>query len=77
MNALACMIGSFWDSSIGKKILVALTGIALLLFLSGHLAGNLLLFMGKDAINEYALWLHELVCVLWPKRPPSKDRCKS
>ncbi|MBJ75419.1 MAG: hypothetical protein CMJ98_00205 [Planctomycetes bacterium] len=70
MNALACMIGSFWDSSIGKKILVALTGIALLLFLSGHLAGNLLLFMGKDAINEYALWLHELAhgAAIWVAR---------
>ena len=58
MNALTRAIFSFWDSSIGKKILVAGTGIALLLFLPGHLIGNLLLFAGKDAINEYALWLH-------------------
>ena len=58
MNALTRAVLSFWDSSIGKKILVAGTGIALLLFLPGHLIGNLLLFAGKDAINEYALWLH-------------------
>ena len=57
MNALTRAVLSFWDSSIGKKILVAGTGIALLLFLPGHLIGNLLLFAGKDAINEYALWL--------------------
>ena len=60
MNALTRAILSFWDSSIGKKILVAVTGIALLLFLPGHMIGNLLLFAGKDAINEYALWLHNL-----------------
>ena len=60
MNALTRAILSFWDSSIGKKILVAGTGIALLLFLPGHMSGNLLLFAGKDAINEYALWLHNL-----------------
>lgn len=60
MKALTRTIGAFWNSSIGKKILVALTGIALLLFLPSHLIGNLLVFAGKDAINEYALWLHEL-----------------
>ncbi len=60
MMPLARTIKSFWDSSIGKKILVALTGIIMLLFLPAHLAGNLLLFMGEDAVNEYALWLHEL-----------------
>ena len=60
MNALTRAVLSFWESSIGKKILVAGTGIALLLFLPGHLIGNLLLFAGKDAINEYALWLHNL-----------------
>ena len=60
MNALTRAVLSFWDSSIGKKILVAGTGIALLLFLPGHMIGNLLLFAGKDAINEYALWLHNL-----------------
>ena len=60
MNALSRSVASFWNSSIGKKILVALTGIILLLFLPGHLIGNLLLFAGKNAINEYALWLHDL-----------------
>ena len=70
MKALARTVGSFWHSSIGKKILVALTGVALLLFLPGHLIGNLLLFAGKDAINEYALWLHELGhgAVIWVAR---------
>lgn len=60
MKVFTRTIASFWNSSIGKKILVALTGIVLLLFLPGHLAGNLLVFAGPDAMNGYAIWLHEL-----------------
>lgn len=60
MKALTRTICSFWQSTIGKKILVALTGIIFLLFLVGHLAGNLLVFLGPDAINEYGVFLHDL-----------------
>jgi succinate dehydrogenase / fumarate reductase cytochrome b subunit len=48
----------FWDSSIGKKIIVAVTGAGLVLFLAGHLSGNLLMYLGPDAFNEYAEFLH-------------------
>jgi succinate dehydrogenase / fumarate reductase, cytochrome b subunit len=59
MNVLSRNLCSFWSSSIGKKTIVALTGIVLLLFLPGHLIGNLLVFLGPDAINEYGVFLHE------------------
>ncbi|MDA0766754.1 MAG: succinate dehydrogenase cytochrome b subunit [Verrucomicrobia bacterium] len=59
MNVLSRTLCSFWGSSIGKKTIVALTGIVLLLFLPGHLIGNLLVFLGPDAINEYGVFLHE------------------
>lgn len=59
MKALQRTLCSYWGSSIGKKIIVALTGIVLLLFLPGHLIGNLLVFLGPDAINEYGVFLHE------------------
>jgi succinate dehydrogenase / fumarate reductase cytochrome b subunit len=45
-------------SSIGKKQLLALTGLGLVGFLVAHLAGNLLLFVGKQKFNEYS---HALV----------------
>ena len=50
-------------SSVGTKIVVALTGLALVVFLVGHLAGNLLFLLGPDAFNEYAhaLTSHPLV----------------
>jgi len=41
------------SSSVGSKILIALTGLALAIFLIGHLAGNLLFLIGPDAFNHY------------------------
>ncbi len=46
-------------SSIGKKVIVALTGLGLLGFLFGHLYGNLHLFWGADDLDHYAHHLHE------------------
>ncbi len=51
----------FWDSSIGKKIVVAITGLFLALFLAGHLTGNLLIYVGEHAFNEYAYFLHHML----------------
>ena len=42
------------SSSVGTKVLIAVTGIALFLYLVLHLAGNLLLFFGPDTYNGYA-----------------------
>src|SRR5512139_1738798 len=41
-------------SSIGSKILIALTGLGLAVFLIGHLAGNLLFLAGPEAFNAYS-----------------------
>jgi|TARA_B110000914_G_scaffold226248_1_gene250032 succinate dehydrogenase / fumarate reductase cytochrome b subunit len=58
MSASSCSLCAVVKSSIGRKIIVALTGLALVLFLAGHLAGNLLIYAGPDAFNEYAHFLH-------------------
>jgi len=47
-------------SSIGKKLMMAITGLAFCLFLTGHLAGNLTIYAGKEALNSYAAKLHGL-----------------
>ena len=44
----------FTRSSVGKKQIMALTGLALSLFLVGHLSGNFLLFVGPEKFNAYA-----------------------
>ncbi len=61
MNALTRCLESYWSSSIGKKLVVALTGIVLVLFLAGHLIGNLVVFMGPEPFNAYAYFLHHML----------------
>lgn len=46
------------SSSIGKKVLMAITGLLLCGFLVAHLGGNLLLFKSPESYNEYAHALH-------------------
>ncbi len=58
MNALTRSFSACWKSSIGKKLIVALTGIVLVLYLAGHMTGNLLIFMGREPFNDYAEFLH-------------------
>ena len=53
------------QSSVGRKILVAVTGVMLVAFICIHLLGNLSLFAGADAINAYAEKLHSLGPVVW------------
>ncbi len=63
MNTSLKSLTNFWGSSIGKKIVVAVTGAFLVLFLAGHLSGNMLLFIPDHghAFNEYAYFLHHML----------------
>jgi succinate dehydrogenase / fumarate reductase, cytochrome b subunit len=65
--------GVLWASTVGKKALMALTGILLSLFVLGHLLGNLQLYFKPDstgafAINKYAEFLHKNTGLLWGTR---------
>lgn len=53
------------DMSIGKKILMALTGFVAFGFVFGHMLGNLQIFIGQDQMNTYAEKLQSLGPVLW------------
>ena len=59
---------NWFDTSIGKKCLVALSGLILLGFVMGHLAGNLMIYGGPTALNGYAKKLRELSPLLWGVR---------
>ena len=61
MNALGKTLCRFWESSIGKKLIVAVTGIVLVGFLVAHMAGNLLVFGGRQPLNDYAEFLHHFL----------------
>src|SRR5438067_634924 len=55
-------------SSVGKKILMAGSGLVLVGFVVAHLVGNLQLFLGPDAINRYGNFLQNTQELLWPAR---------
>ena len=58
----------FLSSSIGRKWIVALTGLALFGFVVGHLVGNLQLFIGPESLNRYGAFLQGLGELLWAAR---------
>ena len=51
-------------SSIGRKTVMAITGLLLALFLFAHLAGNATSFLGRETFNAYAEHLHSLKYIL-------------
>lgn len=56
---------SFYGSSVGKKTVMGVTGIIGVLFVIGHVAGNLLAFRGPEAINGYSRFLKSTGELLW------------
>ena len=50
----------FWRSAIGKKWVMAVTGIMLLGYVLAHMAGNVKLYLGPKAIDDYGEWLRTL-----------------
>jgi succinate dehydrogenase / fumarate reductase, cytochrome b subunit len=61
-------IRSFWRSTIGKKVVMAVTGLMLVGFVVGHMVSNLLVFQGPEAIDGYAVSLREFGPLLWVAR---------
>ena len=61
-------ISAFTRASIGRKYIVAITGVILIGFIIGHLLGNLQIFIGPDAVNQYAVSLRNLGPLLWAFR---------
>jgi len=55
-------------SSVGLKISMALTGVILSGFVLGHMLGNLQIFQGAKAVDEYSQLLHKEPALLWTAR---------
>jgi len=54
------LIGSLYRSSVGKKSIMAASGLLLTIFILTHLLGNSVSFLGREAFNSYAERLHSL-----------------
>lgn len=61
-------LATLFRSSIGRKFLMAVTGVILVGFVIGHLVGNLQIFAHPDKINGYAQFLHQTGDLLWVAR---------
>jgi len=59
---------SFLASSIGRKVVMALTGLVLFGYVVVHMLGNLQLYLGPAALNAYAVKLREMPALLWGVR---------
>jgi succinate dehydrogenase / fumarate reductase cytochrome b subunit len=51
------MARTIWDSTVGKKTVMAVSGVIMLLYLVAHVIGNLKIFFGPEEFNDYAHWL--------------------
>ena len=67
-TARAAAVVRFWHSSVGKKAVMAVTGLAMIAFLIIHVLGNLQMFEGPNKINEYSAALRRLGPLLWIAR---------
>jgi succinate dehydrogenase / fumarate reductase cytochrome b subunit len=56
------------DTTIGKKVVMAASGVVLFGFVIGHMLGNLQVYLGQKPFNEYAHFLHTTPTLLWGTR---------
>src|SRR5688572_23087587 len=59
---------SYFSTSVGRKFLMAASGAVLVGFVFAHMAGNLQIFLGPEAINKYSNFLKSWPEFLWPMR---------
>jgi succinate dehydrogenase / fumarate reductase cytochrome b subunit len=57
-----------YGASVGKKVLMAVSGIFFFLFVIVHMLGNLQVYLGPKALNAYAAFLHSAPALLWTAR---------
>ena len=58
----------FWQTTIGKKAIMAVTGVVLFGFVVGHLLGNLQIYISPEKLNHYAETLRTLPALVWGTR---------
>lgn len=61
-------VRALWSTSIGKKAVMAVTGLIMVAYLITHVLANLLVFQGPDRINAYSRFLHGTGGALWAAR---------
>ncbi|WP_308209515.1 succinate dehydrogenase cytochrome b subunit [Allokutzneria sp. A3M-2-11 16] len=60
MSRTTTSIGALCRSTVGKKAVMAVSGVALLLFVVAHMVGNLKVFLGPESMDGYGRWLRSI-----------------
>ena len=68
VNSTLARGASFYSNTVGKKVVMAVTGIILFGFIIGHMAGNLQFFLGPEKLDTYAENLRHVPALLWGVR---------
>ena len=64
MNRLVAV----WQTAVGKKVAMAVTGVLLVLFLISHMISNVLVFVNPQHLDDYGAWLRSFGPLLWVAR---------
>jgi succinate dehydrogenase / fumarate reductase cytochrome b subunit len=67
-DAMSTVALRFYDSTIGKKAIMAVTGLILFGYLILHMLGNLQVYMGAEMMDHYAATLHANPALLYTAR---------
>ena len=59
---------ALWQSTIGKKVAMALSGLGLVAFLVSHMISNVTVFADPQHLDDYAAWLRSFGPLLWVAR---------
>jgi len=62
------VFSAIFHSTLGKKYLMAISGLLLIFFVIGHMLGNLQIFLGQDTLNAYGAFLKSVPELLWGAR---------
>jgi succinate dehydrogenase / fumarate reductase cytochrome b subunit len=61
-------LAAFYRSTLGRKVVMAVTGVVFVAFVIIHVSGNLLMFSGPEPMNAYAAFLKKSAAILWSVR---------
>jgi succinate dehydrogenase / fumarate reductase cytochrome b subunit len=67
-SAAGSWLAAFYRSTLGRKVVMAVTGVVLVTFVIVHVGGNLLMFSGPEPMNAYAAFLKKSAAILWSVR---------
>ena len=65
---MATNVMTLYSTSVGKKVVMAATGVMFFGFLVIHMLGNLQIFLGAEKLDAYAAFLHSNPGLVWAMR---------